>query len=241
MTKYGVIGYPVKNSFSPAYFANKFKNLGLSDFDYQAYEIKSAEGLRAFFERENLSGVNVTMPIKQEVISYLDEISHSAVKINAVNTITFKNGKLYGDNTDHIGFGKSIIPLLNSGHKKALIFGTGGASLAVKFMLGQLGIPYAVVSRLAGVEFTYDSLNHDILKQYTILINSTPLGMQHRIDEAVNIPYDYIGERHLCYDLVYDPLETIFLKQCKSRGATIKGGLEMLELQADRSWEIWNM
>ena len=241
MKKYGVIGYPVKNSFSPHYFADKFKNHGLNDFAYQAYEMKSAAGLRAFLEKENLYGVNVTMPLKQEVIYYLDEISHASVKINAVNTITFKNGKLYGDNTDHIGFGKSIFPLLNSGHKKALIFGTGGAALAVKFVLGQLGIHYAVVSRQAGFDFTYDSLNHDILKQYTILINSTPLGMQHRIDEALNIPYQYIGEEHLCYDLVYDPLETLFLKQCKSRGATVKGGLEMLELQADRSWEIWNV
>ena len=240
MKKYGVIGFPIKQSFSPQYFANKFEKLGIIDCTYDAYEVESLSDLKKFASKNNLSGFNVTMPHKQAIIPHLDGISEAAVKINAVNTVTVREGKLYGDNTDHYGFTQSICGLMRAGKTKALIFGTGGSSLAVRYALNQMGVSYAMVSRERGADFTYDNLTEEDIRVNTLLINTTPLGMMPNTEACVAIPYQGIGEHHICYDLVYTPEETLFLKKANEEGATIKSGLQMLELQADKSWEIWN-
>ena len=241
MRRFGVIGYPIKQSFSPDYFANKYKKLGLSDYSYVSFEMQSAEGLKSFLAKNELDGINITMPLKQSVIHQLDGISYTAGALNAVNTIHVKNSKLYGYNTDVFGFRDSLLPLLNSQHTSALVFGTGGSSLAVTYVLRQLGIDYKLVSTSGRGDYTYEQLTQDIIQSNKILINTTPLGMQHRLEEMVPIPYNAIGDLHLCYDLIYTPAETAFLKTCKVQGASIKNGLQMLELQADKSWEIWNV
>ncbi|MFB1003742.1 MAG: shikimate dehydrogenase [Bacteroidia bacterium] len=239
MKKYGVIGFPVKHSFSPAYFAQKFNFLGITDCEYAAYELSNIVDIKELIARENLAGFNVTIPYKQTIIPYLDHISEAAAQINAVNTITVKNGKWYGDNTDHIGFSSSLMGLMPSDETKALIFGTGGSSLAVRYALNQMGISYNSVSRGAAGDYTYDEITLSIVKEHRLLINTTPLGMYPRVAESVAIPYEAIGDKHLCYDLVYTPEETEFLCKAKAKKATIKNGLEMLEIQADEAWDIW--
>jgi len=237
---YGVIGYPIKQSFSPSYFAKKFRDLGLTEYSYDAYALKSTKNLKQFIDKNKLNGLNVTMPLKQSVIPQLDRISTMASEINAVNTVLSKKGNLYGYNTDISGFRKSLLPCLSRHQKSALIFGTGGSSLAIKFVLRGLGIPYNVVSRSPGVEFTYGDLDADIISEHKLLINTTPLGMKHRMNESVDIPYAGIGNEHLCYDLIYSPEKTKFLSIAEEQGSKIKNGLEMLKIQAEKSWEIWN-
>jgi len=241
MRNYGVIGFPIKHSFSPGYFTQKYKDLSITDCSYAAFEVENLSNLHQFIEQHNLSGLNVTMPYKQVVIQHLDYISHEANALNAVNTVRVENSKLYGYNTDIFGFRDSLTPLLTKSHTKALIFGTGGSSAAVRYVLSQLGIEHHTVSRSKGAAFTYESLTEDNIAEHTLLINTTPLGMLHLIDESVTIPYRAVSKKHLCYDLIYTPTETLFLKQCKSQGAAVKNGLQMLEKQADKSWDIWNM
>lgn len=239
MKKYGVIGFPVKHSFSPAYFTKKFSLLGITDCEYAAYELSNIADIKKLIARENLAGFNVTIPHKQTIIPYLDHISEAAATINAVNTITVKNGKWYGDNTDHIGFSNSVKGLLPSDKTKALIFGTGGSSLAVRYALNQLDILYKSVSRGPAGDYTYDEITPSIIEEHRLLINTTPLGMYPSVAESVAIPYEAIGDKHLCYDLVYTPEETKFLGRAKTKGGRIKNGLEMLEIQADKAWDIW--
>lgn len=241
MRNFGVIGFPIKHSFSPGYFASKFKDLSITDCSYSAFELEDIANIKKLIRDNSLIGLNVTMPHKQGIIHYLDGISNDAVALNAVNTVRVIDDKLYGYNTDLYGFRNSLTPLLSSNHVKALIFGTGGSSSAVKFVLSQLGIAYKSVSRNSGADYTYESLTEEVIVDNKLLINTTPLGMHHKLDECVTIPYDAITNDDLCYDLVYTPAETLFLKKCKEHGASIKNGLQMLELQADKSWEIWNM
>lgn len=236
---YGLIGYPLSHSFSPAYFNNKFATENI-DARYDAYAIPSVEDLKTLLkEHPQLKGLNVTIPYKEQVLPLLDEIDVAAREIGAVNCIKIEGGKLIGYNTDHIGFAESLKPLLQPQHTHALILGTGGAAKAVIYALKQLGIKHKIVSRTGG-DMQYADVDEGIMDKYRLIINTTPLGMYPAIDTAPEIPYQFIDSSHLLYDLVYNPEETLFLKKGKQQGATIKNGYEMLILQAEASWQIWN-
>jgi shikimate dehydrogenase len=240
MRLFGLIGYPLSHSFSKRYFSQKFETEKI-DAQYENYPLKSIDEFPGLISNHNLSGINVTIPYKQEVIQYLDSMSDEAEKIGAVNTIQIREGKLIGNNTDCYGFQQSLIPFLKPTHKHALVLGTGGASKAVVFVLDKLGIEWKYVSRTK-IEngLTYQEVNKDVIKKHCLIINTTPLGMYPNIEESPAIDYEAIGDNHLLYDLVYNPEETLFLQKGKEKGATIKNGLEMLHLQAEKAWEIWN-
>ncbi|MFZ4263508.1 shikimate dehydrogenase family protein [Sphingobacterium sp. HJSM2_6] len=248
MRKLGLIGYPLSHSFSKKYYLEKFSNEGIKHIDYDLYPIPSINDFKALYNNTaNLYGVNVTIPYKQEVIPLLNELSEEAKEIAAVNCIQIKRIEgqsepyLKGFNTDAYGFSESIKPLLKSHHKKALILGNGGATKAVIYSLKQLGIDYQIVSRKAnGQSLSYDQLNENIIKDHLLIINCSPVGTYPNLDECPNIPYSGISKEHLLYDLIYNPEETKFLTIGKSKGATIKNGYEMLILQAEKNWEIWN-
>jgi shikimate dehydrogenase len=241
MTTYGLIGYPLTHSFSPAYFSNKFRQERI-DAVYEKYELKDISELGELVRtRPKIQGLNVTIPYKQSIIPFLDELSEDAKAIGAVNCISFKDGKLKGNNTDVIGFEKSLLPLLKSDHQKALVLGTGGSSLAVRYVLDRLNIPYQLVSRTKSpTTITYEEVNEAILKECLILINTTPVGMFPDVENCPSISYAALSPSHLLYDLIYNPAETKFLALGKMQGAYIKNGWEMLQLQADASWHIWN-
>ena len=238
MNTYGLIGKNISYSFSRNYFNEKFKKETILNSQYINFDLDSLPQLNQIFNQEN-KGFNVTIPYKETIIPYLDALDLHAEKIGAVNTIQIKNNIKTGFNTDWIGFKNSIVSLLKPHHKKALILGTGGASKAIKYALEQLQIEYKVVSRTQA-DFTYNDLNESIIKEYLVIINCTPLGTFPNIEQAPQIPYEFITENHLAYDLVYNPEETQFLKNCKVKGAQIKNGLEMLEIQAEEAWKIWN-
>ncbi|SFN36590.1 shikimate dehydrogenase [Paenimyroides ummariense] len=237
MKTYGLIGKNISYSFSRNYFNNKFNNENILNSQYINFDIDNLSKLNDIFNRDNY-GFNVTIPYKEAIISYLDSLDFHAEKIGAVNTIKIENGKKIGLNTDWIGFKKSIEPLLKSYHKKALILGTGGASKAVMYALDQLQIEHLIVSRNG--KTPYEDLSEEIILNHTIIINCTPVGTFPNVDSAPEIPYNFITNNHLAYDLIYNPAETLFLKKCKEKGAVIKNGLEMLEIQAEESWKIWN-
>ncbi len=241
MKKFGVIGFPVKHSFSPDYFAEKFATLEINTFDYQAYEIEDLKKLKALVKKENLSGFNVTIPYKQSIIPMLKGISNAAKAIGAVNTVTVTIEGWFGDNTDFIGFRKSLSKLTGNKRQTALIFGTGGSSKGVKYALQQLGIQHSSVSRGLMAEYTYADLTEEDIAEHSILINTTPLGSTAMEEECVDIPYNAINSKHICYDLIYKPEESLFLKKASEQGATIKNGLEMLKIQADEAWKVWNI
>ena len=239
---YGLLGYPLSHSFSPDYFKTKFEEEGINDAEYSLFENPDLLGfLDQIPELKNLVGFNITIPFKQAVLPFLHSISNEASYVGAVNTVKLKNGKLLGYNTDVYGFKQSLLPLLNQYHQKALIFGSGGASKAVNYVLKELNIQTVIVSRYSQRgHVTYNQLNENFIKNYNILINTTPLGMYPNSNSAVDIPYQFISINHLCYDLIYNPAQSLFLQKAADQGATIKNGMEMLELQAERSWEIWN-
>jgi len=237
MKTYGLIGKNISYSFSRNYFNNKFKNKNISNSQYVNFDIDNLLELNNTFNINNY-GFNVTIPYKETIIPYLDSLDFRAEQIGAVNTIKIENGKKIGFNTDWIGFKKSLEPLLKPHHKKALILGTGGASKAVIYALKQLQIQTLIVSRNG--ETTYEDLSEEIIKNHTIIINCTPVGTFPNTDSAPEIPYQFITKNHLVYDLIYNPAETLFLKKCKENGAVTKNGLEMLEIQAEESWKIWN-
>lgn len=245
MKKYGLVGYPLNHSFSKDFFNEKFSNEHI-DAEYVNFEIPSITLFQDIItETPDLQGLNVTIPYKEKVISYLDEVSEDARKIGAVNVISIKrkNGIPYlvGHNSDVTGFTQSIEPLLETHHKKALVLGTGGASKAVDFGLKKLGLKTRFVSRRdANGALTYKDLTEDIIKEFTVIVNCTPIGMFPHTEEYPDIPYEYLSENHLLYDLIYNPDETLFLKKGKAQGAVTKNGLEMLILQAYTGWEIWN-
>lgn len=238
---YGLIGYPLTHSFSPGYFNKKFQEGGI-DAVYKAFELKSINELpRLLNTYSQLKGLNVTIPYKQEVIPYLNSLDEAAEEIGAVNCIAFEQGSLKGYNTDILGFELSLNPLLQPHHNRALVLGTGGSSKAVKYVLRKLGIPYLSVSRNKDEDtITYDELNEELINKHTLIINTTPLGMHPHVDDYPPIPYQFITNQHLLYDLIYNPQETKFLSLGKARGAAVKNGLEMLHLQAEESWRIWN-
>ena len=245
MQKYGLVGYPLKHSFSIGYFNEKFSSEKI-EAEYINFEIPDINNFPEIIEANpNLHGLNVTIPYKEKVIPYLDELDKQTAAIGAVNVIKIirNNGgkpKLIGYNSDIIGFTQSIQPLLQSHHKKALILGTGGASKAVFHGLKNLGIEAKFVSRTARFGMlTYEELNAEIIKEYTVIVNCTPVGMYPKVDACPDIPYEAITSEHLLYDLLYNPNITLFMKKGEVKGAVTKNGLEMLLLQAFAAWEIW--
>lgn len=245
MDKYGLIGYPLGHSFSIGYFNEKFQNECI-DATYENFEIPSIENLTEILDSNpELKGLNVTIPYKEKVISYLDSISPEARAIGAVNVIkvTHKGNKteLKGYNSDMIGFTQSIEPLLERYHKKALVLGTGGASKAIIFSLKSLGIETLTVSRYERHGCVrYEDITPEMIKEYNVIVNCTPCGMYPQTDDCPNLPYEAMDSHTLLYDLIYNPDETLFLKKGKAQGATVKNGLEMLLLQAFASWNFWN-
>ncbi len=237
--QYGLIGYPLSHSFSPAFFNNKFASEKI-DARYDAYAIPAIDELATLLKEHTLlKGLNVTIPYKEQVLPLLYDIDTAARDIGAVNCIDIRYSRLIGYNTDYIGFAESLRPLLQAQHTHALVLGTGGAAKAVMYALLQLGIEYKIVSRTGG-DMQYADVDEGIMDKYTLIINTTPLGMYPAIDIAPEIPYEYLTKEHLLYDLIYNPEETLFLKKGKQQGATIKNGYEMLILQAEASWQIWN-
>lgn len=245
MEQYGLLGFPLKHSFSKKFFTDKFLNEN-RDATYINFEISDIAELKNIIDTHpNLKGLNVTIPYKEQVIPLLDNLSPEAEAIGAVNVIQIKrteNGiHLKGFNSDIIGFKKSIAPLLLSKHQNALILGTGGASKAVVVGLKQLGIKTKFVSRKKKDNMlTYEELTPEIISQYQIIVNCTPCGMFPHTEECPSLPYDVLTSEHLLYDLIYNPEETLFLKKGREQGAVIKNGLEMLHLQALASWDFWN-
>ena len=247
MDKYGLIGYPLGHSFSVTYFNEKFQSENI-DAEYVNFEIPRIEDFPEIVtENINLCGLNVTIPYKEQVIPYLDELDPDTAKIGAVNVIKIiRQGKakvkLVGYNSDIIGFTQSIEPLLQPHHKKALLLGTGGASKAVYHGLANLGIESLYVSRNKRDKetITYQDLTPEIMAEYTVIVNCTPVGMYPKVDFCPDIPYDLLTPQHLLYDLLYNPDETLFMKKGRAQGATVKNGLEMLLLQAFAAWEIWH-
>lgn len=246
MDKYGIIGYPLKHSFSNKYFTEKFK-LENIQAQHQNFEIESIKEFPDIIKTESsLKGLNVTIPYKEQVIQYLDELDETAKMIGAVNVIRItrdSNGvHLKGYNSDLIGFQNSIQPLLDTNvHTKALILGTGGASKAVKCGLINLGLDIKFVSRTSSPDnLTYEDLSQEILNEYKVIVNTSPVGTFPKVDECPNIPYQYLTQEHVLYDLVYNPPVTKFLELGSKQGAKTKNGAEMFELQAIATWEIWN-
>ncbi|SHM06869.1 shikimate dehydrogenase [Chitinophaga jiangningensis] len=242
MKTYGLIGYPLSHSFSKGYFAEKFKKEAIADCEYENFPIADIATFPTLFHQQaNLQGLNVTIPYKEVVIPFLDDLSDAARAIGAVNCIRLEEGRKIGYNTDVIGFTNSLKPLLKPHHTRALVLGTGGAAKAVMYALQQLQLPYTVVSRTASAAaVAYTSLDKKIIEQNTLIINTTPLGMYPNVDAQPPIPYEFIGPQHLLYDLVYNPPVTRFLQLGEEKGAAIKNGHEMLILQAEAAWEIWN-
>ena len=245
MDKYGLIGYPLGHSFSQSYFNEKFQNENI-DALYENFEIPSIENFPEIIETNpNLRGLNVTIPYKEKVISYLDVISPEAREIGAVNVIKVeRKGKstyLTGYNSDVIGFTRSIEPLIEKYHKKALILGTGGASKAINYGLKSLGLETVFVSRYRKPDtICYEDITPKVIKEYNVIVNCTPLGMFPHTDECPNLPYEAMTTQTLLYHLIYNPDTTMFMQKGAEHGATVKNGLEMLLLQAFASWEFWH-
>lgn len=237
---YGLIGATLSYSFSKKYFGKKFLKEKINA-SYQNFELKNIVSFKELITKNNFTGLNVTIPYKTTIIPFLDELDEVAEKINAVNTIKFENGKLIGFNTDIIGFQNSLKPLLKKNHSHALILGTGGASKAIKYALQDLEITSTFVSRTVKPQsFIYEDLNESIIAKHQIIINTTPLGTFPNVNEKPSLPYQYISENHLLFDLVYNPNITAFMQKGIYKNAIVKNGYEMLELQAEASWKIWN-
>ncbi|MGN6292057.1 MAG: shikimate dehydrogenase family protein [Chitinophagaceae bacterium] len=242
MRLYGLIGYPLSHSFSKKYFTEKFEREGLKDCQYELFPISSIEDLPQLLKKHpELCGLNVTIPYKEQVLSYLHSENELVKAIRACNCIDIRNGKLKGHNTDVIGFERSLLEQWQPHHKKALILGTGGVSKAVQYIVQKMGLAYHYVSRKPGVHnYSYEQLTPAIMQEYTLIVNTTPLGMYPNITEAPPIPYEALTPKHYLFDMVYNPDKTLFLKMGEEKGAVIKNGADMLKIQADESWEIWN-
>mgnify|MGYP001290877521 CR=1 FL=1 len=237
MRTYALIGKSLSHSFSEKYFADKFIEKNILDVEYCNLEIDDISEIKEKIINHNLLGFNVTIPYKSSIIPYLDFLDNETKKIGSVNTVKVSNGNLYGYNTDIIGFEKSLIPLLEN-KKTSLILGSGGASKSIQFVLKKLNIQFKIVSRRS--DFDYHNITEDLIKESDIIINTTPLGTHPNINSYPEIPYKYLNSKHLLYDLVYNPELSQFLKFGKKYGTQIKNGLEMLQIQADESWKIWN-
>lgn len=243
MKQFGIIGYPLTSSFSKNYFSEKFEKENI-DACYDLFPLEHIDMFTQLISQTDFSGMNVTIPHKQAVMPLLDELDETASEIGAVNVIRFETTsdlqRTKGYNTDAIGFENSLLPLLKPHHAKALVLGTGGASKAVAYVLRKNKIEFSFVSRsVKEGQLTYADLTKKIIESNTLIVNTTPLGM-YPVDSCPDIPYEYLNEKHLLYDLVYNPAKTIFLVKGEEQGATIKNGLEMLYGQADAAWKIWN-
>lgn len=241
--KFGLIGRNISYSFSKKYFSEKFEMGHFDNCEYKNYDIENIDTFtKIIHENKGLRGLNVTIPYKECVIPLLDKISKTAQLIGAVNCITIsKKKKIKGYNTDCYGFKKSIKPLLKEHHKKALILGTGGASKAVAYALRKLKIEYDFVSRTPDeFQLGYADLNAEVFEEYHIIINTTPVGTHPNVEDYPNLDYNLFTKKHIAYDLVYNPEETVFLRKAKEQGAVTKNGYDMLVFQAEKAWEIWN-
>ena len=247
MNLYGLIGSPLTHSFSKRYFTDKFEREGITESSYDLYEMPTLDALPELLKTPGLIGLNVTIPFKKEILNQLDELDDaSAQRIGAVNTIKiYADGSTKGFNTDYYGFRQSLIEWLDRHGEtvkdfKALILGNGGAAKAVQVAFQDLGIHYRMVSRQPATDFLlYDDLTEDILNEHLLIVNTTPLGTFPKVEGCPSLPYELITKKHYLYDLVYNPAETTFLKNGKAQGASIQNGLKMLELQAEKAWEIW--
>lgn len=247
MKLYGLIGFPLGHSFSKNFFTKKFSEEGIIDSIFENFPIEKIDLLPGIIHSNpELIGLNVTIPYKEQVIPFLDELDEPVGKIGAVNTIQIRRNKnkffLKGFNTDVYGFLNSLHPLLTAEHRKAIILGTGGASKAIKYVFKELNIDYisASIEELKENEIRYDQIDKKLIADSLIIVNATPLGTYPNINVCPPIPYQYITPKHILFDLVYNPDETLFLKHGKEKGAAVKNGLEMLHFQALKSYEIWN-
>ena len=242
MRQYGLIGFPLSHSFSQRYFEEKFSRENLHDAVFLNFSIPQIEDVEAIFsDHSQLKGLAVTIPYKKSIIKYLDETDDIVKEISACNCVKISAQSKTGYNTDVIGFERSFAKNLKPHHTKALVLGTGGAASAVKFVLQKIGIEYLVVSRTAsGKAISYDDITSEILSEYSIIINCTPLGTSPNVQEGPPLPYDFLNASHYLFDLVYNPLITKFLQYGKNVNCTIQNGYEMLVIQAEENWKIWN-
>ena len=239
MKKFGLIGYPLTHSFSPRYFAEKFEREGIENSEYRLYEIPDIEDVKPLLSG-SIAGLNVTIPYKEVIMPFIDELDDDAAEIGAINTIKIVKECTKGYNTDIYGFEHALIELIGDAKPKAaLILGTGGAAKAVKFVLNKMGIDYMTVSRNNG-DLIYNDLDKSIIENHKLIINTTPLGTYPNIKSKPNIPYANLTPDHFLFDLTYNPSVTAFMSEGLSNGAKTLNGLRMLELQAEKSWEIWN-
>lgn len=242
MRSFGLIGYPLTHSFSKKYFTAKFERAGIKDHVYALYPLEQIQELDAVLASvPTLVGLNVTIPYKEQVVDFLDVLSPVVADIGACNCIHIKGGQLIGYNTDVIGFSKSLTPQLQPHHSKALVLGTGGAAKAVQATLRDIGIEYVQVSRRASANaISYADIDRSVIESHKLIINTTPLGMHPHTDGLPSIPYQFLDASNYLFDLVYNPVETRFLAEGMLRGATTKNGEDMLVIQAEASWDIWN-
>lgn len=239
MKKYGLIGFPLSHSFSPKYFAEKFEKENIEGCSYEAYPLQHILEVQKIID-DGVLGFNVTIPYKEDILDFLKETDDCATAIGAVNCVKNLDGILYGFNTDEYGFRTSLLDFIGQTFDgKALVLGTGGAAKAVFYVLNALKIPYLVISRKQDY-ITYEQLTPTMVQDHHLIINTTPLGMYPQVDEYPNLPYDVLSKNHYLYDLVYNPAETSFLRKGREMGAKTKNGADMLVLQAEKSWEIWN-
>jgi len=239
MRKFGLIGYPLSHSFSKKYFTDIFLQEGI-DAEYENYPLEDISLIKTLFEDSRLEGINVTIPYKEAVIPFLDELSDAVQQIGACNCIRIENGKKTGFNTDVLGFERSLEKKLEPHHTKALVLGTGGAAKAVLYVLKNLSVTSLQVSRTPnGNSISYDDITDRMMNEYTLVVNTTPLGMYPNVDQYPKLPYHAMGEQHYLYDLVYNPAKTLFLQKGEERGAAIENGHDMLIIQADESRKIW--
>lgn len=241
MRLFGVVGKHLGHSFSPSFFADYFKTHKI-DAEYKAFEIDNIAKIENIFQR-NPSGLNVTIPYKESIIPYVDELDEIARTIQAVNTVCFEDGKIVGRNTDAIGFKRMVQPFLTSRHERAMIIGTGGASKAVQYVLRAIGIDIIFISRSkkeGNNYFLYEDINAQMLRSCKLIIHTTPVGMYPAIKDSILMPFEVLTEDHLVIDLIYNPEQTLFLKNAKENGAQTLNGLSMLQEQALESWRLWN-
>jgi len=243
MKTFGLIGKSLAHSFSKKYFEEKFLKENINGVAYHNFELPEISQINKILEEhKNIRGFNITNPYKEEILPFLNEISEEAKSIGAVNCVKVKDGTLIGYNTDAFGFATSIKPFLEPAHGKALVLGSGGAAKAVAYALEKTGVEVYFVSRkkLQGRYFGYDQLNEIVFKGFKLIVNTTPLGMYPNEKDCPDLPFEWINESHFCYDLIYNPAETVFLEKSRKQGAKTMNGYGMLQLQAEKSWEIWN-
>lgn len=243
MRKFGLIGYPLTHSFSQRYFTEKFQREGITDASYSTFSIPHIEELTALLADPELKGLNVTIPYKEEVLPFLNGRHEVVRTINACNCIKIEDGKRVGYNTDVVGFRDSLVKKLEPHHERALILGTGGAAKAVEYVVRELGIAYRFATRRprpSTTDLRYEEVDDALLRTHTLVINTTPLGMYPKVTDCPPLPYEAIGAKHYLFDLVYNPEKTLFLQKGEVQGAVTENGYEMLVLQAEESWRIWN-